>query len=147
MNFMTIPFFTALLFLFSTAGAVADEPHRIPDAPADYLAMENPYDVVKMAKDKRFVKRTGRAYKRKCQKCHGEKGDGKGPRAIDFIIKPAAFATPGYLANRKDGQLFWIIEKGSPGTEMDAHGRGSRTNLYEDEIWRLITFIRLKFTN
>lgn len=135
------------IFFLSMATVNADGLHRIPDAPPGYLVKKNVYDVEAMAKDKKFIKKAGRLYKRKCQKCHGEEGDGQGSRAEDFIIKPAAFAKSGYLGGRKDGQLFWIIENGSPDTEMAPHGLGSRTNLNDDEIWKLITFIRYKFSN
>ena len=61
-------------------------------------------------------------------------------------IKPAAFSKPGFLAGRKDGQLFWIIMHGSPDTEMEPRGPGTRENLSEREIWSLIAYIRHAFT-
>jgi len=36
-----------------------------------------------------------------------------------------------------DGQLFWIIKKGSPGTSMPAF-----KNLEEEQIWQLIHYLR-----
>jgi hypothetical protein len=148
MNIKIIRFLAGLLF-FTTLPTVvqAEETHRIPDAPPDYLEKVNPYDVGSILQDKKFIKKIGRLYKRKCQKCHGVRGDGNGPRAEGFIIKPVAFAQPGYLQRRRDGQLYWIIENGSPGTEMPAHGFGSRANFNKDEIWQVITFLRHKFTN
>ncbi|MBF0455842.1 MAG: cytochrome c [Magnetococcales bacterium] len=138
---------TALLIsLLGTFHARAEETHRIPDAPSAYLEKKNPYNLKEFSQDEKLIKKFGRNYKRKCQKCHGEQGDGLGPRAESFIIKPAAFAKPGYLKERKDGQLFWIIENGSPGTEMPPHRLGSRANLTEDEIWQFITFLRYQFT-
>lgn len=142
--------FQVWVFMFAillTTAVGAEEIHQIPTAPADYLTKKNIFDVATEAKDSRFIKRTGRLFKRKCQKCHGEKGDGMGPAAGSFKIKPVAFAKPGYMASRKDGQLYWIIENGSPDTEMPAHGFGSRANFKAEEIWKLITFLRYKFTN
>jgi mono/diheme cytochrome c family protein len=147
MNVRITGFFLSTLFIFTCSFANAETIHKIPDAPPDYLAKQNIHNTEEKFKDKKFIKRSGRAYKRKCLKCHGVNGDGMGPRAVDFEIKPAAFATPGYLKGRVDGQLYWIIENGSPGTEMPAHGFGSRANLNSEEIWQLITFLRYKFTN
>lgn len=125
--------------------AWGEETHRIPDAPADYLAKRNPLDPAKV--DQAFLDKVGRIFRSKCQKCHGEHGDGKGPNAEFLVIKPAAFAAPGYLKGRQDGQLYWIIENGSPGTDMPAHGPGTTANFSDEEIWRVITFLRRTFTN
>ncbi|MCK5003204.1 MAG: cytochrome c, partial [Gammaproteobacteria bacterium] len=59
---------------------------------------------------------------------------------------PTAFNESGYLEGRKDGQLFWIIENGSKDTEMSDFGPGSDVNLSEDDIWKVITYIRSQFT-
>ncbi|MBF0194130.1 MAG: cytochrome c [Magnetococcales bacterium] len=147
MKARTSGFFLSTLIIFTCYFANAEEKHKIPVAPPEYLAMKNIFNISEKFKDKKFIKRSGRAYKRKCLKCHGVNGDGKGSRAVDFVIKPVAFAAPGYLNSRSDGQLYWIIENGSPGTEMPAHGFGSRANLNNEEIWQIITFLRYKYTN
>lgn len=126
------------------APAVLAQEHRIPTAPAEFQALENPIPAAEM--DDKFMKKAARLYKNKCRGCHGEEGDGKGPKAETIQIKPAAFASPGYMAGRKDGQLFWIIMYGSPGTEMEPRGPGTRENLDEREIWSLIAYIRHAFT-
>ncbi len=122
----------------------AGQRHEIPVAPAEYLDMVNPVDYEKVDED--FLKKTGRLYKRKCRKCHGEQGDGKGPNAGFFVIKPAAFSAPGYLAQRKDGQLFWIMMNGSEGTEMAPVGPDSDVGLSEEKLWQLIAYMRRVFT-
>lgn len=143
-NSLILGSFLASMLLYSASPAQAAETHRIPDAPAEYLAMKNPIDGSQF--DKKVLKKVARLYKRKCRQCHGEKGDGKGSKAEFFQIKPAAFSTPGYLKNRKDGQLFWILKYGSPDTEMEAKGLGSRDNLTDQEMWSLIAYIRRTFT-
>ncbi len=132
------------LFLFSGAGVAGGEEHRIPDAPAEYLEMVNPVDYKQV--DEAFLKQAGRLYKRKCSKCHGEEGDGQGSKAEFFIIKPAAFSSPGYLAGRKDGQLFWIMMNGSDDTEMEPVGPDSDVGLSEEQLWQLIAYLRNRFT-
>jgi mono/diheme cytochrome c family protein len=124
--------------------ANAAEAHKIPTAPPEFLALENPIGKDQM--DKKFLKKAARLYKRKCKSCHGVDGDGNGPKAETIEIKPAAFSKPGYLAGRKDGQLYWIIMNGSEGTEMEPKGPKTRANLSEREVWTLITYIRHAFT-
>ena len=132
------------LLLCALGIAAAEQEHKIPDAPPEYLAMENPIKEDEV--DKKFLKKVGKLYHRKCRKCHGEKGDGKGPNAENFIIKPAAFSKPGYLASRKDGQLFWIMMNGSEGTEMAPVGPYSDEGLSEEQLWQLIVYLRKTFT-
>lgn len=124
--------------------ANAAEKHRTPTAPPEFLALENP--IGKDAMDKKFLKKTARLYKRKCKSCHGIGGDGKGSKAETIEIKPAAFSKPGFLAGRKDGQLYWIIMNGSEGTEMEPKGPKTRANLSEREVWSLIAYIRHAYT-
>jgi mono/diheme cytochrome c family protein len=132
------------LALFIFTSVVAEEDHKIPDAPPEYLSMTSPVDYQEV--DEAFLKETGKLYKRKCKKCHGVEGDGKGSKAEFFIIKPAAFSAPGYLANRKDGQLFWILMNGSEGTEMEPVGPYSDVGLSEEQLWQLIAYLRRTYT-
>lgn len=141
LNIFSIVIGTA--FLLSSTAVNAGE-HKTPTAPADYLAKTNPYSVDDMDE---FEKAAEKIYKRKCKKCHGKEGDGKGSGAEDMDPMPTAFKSPGYLKAKKDGQLFWIIENGSDGTEMNGFGPGSETNLSEEEIWKVITNMRSKYTN
>jgi mono/diheme cytochrome c family protein len=145
MNMTSMLAFILSLILFTATTAVAGGEHKIPTAPPEYLDRVNPvnYEAV----DEVFLKSAGKLYKRKCKKCHGDKGDGKGSKAEFFIIKPAAFSTPGYLAQRKDGQLFWIMMNGSENTEMEPVGPDSDVGLSEEDLWNLVVYIRRTFTN
>ena len=138
-----IAFIVAILFIITggTALAASYKPAKLPDAPADYQKKKNP-----LKSKKKIVKDGGKIYKRKCKKCHGEAGDGQGSAAGDLGYAPTAFSKPGYLKGRSDGQLFFIIEKGSAGTDMEAMGKGTAVNLSEEEIWKVITFMRKEFT-
>lgn len=126
------------------AGPVAAQDHKTPVAPADYLAMENPYDAEDPDDD--VIKAAKRIYKRKCKKCHGADGDGQGSAAEDIEIKPTDFTVAGYFEEKQDGQLYWILEKGSESTEMEAFGPGTDTNLSEEEMWKLVTYMRSVFS-
>ena len=115
--------------------------HVVPTAPKNYLDMKNPLKV-----NKDVLERGEQVYERKCKKCHGANGDGKGEAAEKLTLKPASFVTPGYLKGRADGQLYFITEKGSPNTDMEAFGPGSETSLSKDDMWKVIAFIRKSYT-
>ena len=129
--------------LFGVTTVFAEGGHKIPTAPDEYLKMENPFAEA----DEDLLKYAGKLYKRKCKKCHGTKGDGKGSSAADLEIKPNDLTEPGYLAGIKDGQLFWIMLKGgSEEAEMEAYGPGTDANLSEEDLWKLVTYMRETFT-
>ncbi len=132
----------AVIFALSTAQAAG--PHKTPVAPAKYIAMENPIDVDDL--EGRTLKKVKRLYKSKCKKCHGTEGDGKGSAAEDMVLKPTDFTVSGYMEDRKDGQLFWIISAGSKDTEMKAFGPGTDVNLSDEEMWKLVAYMRKAFT-
>ena len=134
-----------VLGIASFGSALAEGEHKTPTAPAEFLEMTNPYDVDDVDED--VLTSAKKIYKRKCKKCHGTDGDGKGSSADDMEIKPTAFNEPGFLASRKDGQLYWISLEGSEGTDMEAFGPGTDVNLSEEELWQVITYIRSSFTN
>lgn len=138
-----LSYLIGIVFLSLTMVANAAE-HKTPTAPADYLAMESPIDMDDV--DDAFLKKTKRLYKSKCKKCHGMSGDGKGSAAEDIEIKPTAFTDAGYMAGKKDGQLFWIMKEGSKGTEMEAFGPDSDAGLSEERLWKLIAYMRSNFT-
>lgn len=123
------------------AGSAAAAEHKTPVAPKDYLAMKNP---LKSTKD--VVETGAKVYEKKCKKCHGEKGDGKGSASEELELKPASFSSPGFLKGKADGQLYFITEKGSADTDMDDFGPGSSANLSKDELWSVIAYIRKSFT-
>ena len=75
-----------------------------------------------------------------CFNCHGPNGDGKGPAAA--MIKPNPprdFTDCTWHKQRTDGELFWIIKNGSPGTGMQALVPGMLT---EEEAWKIVAYER-----
>ena len=131
-----------VLFMFVASAAMADfKPPKLPDAPGEYKSMKNKFKTKKKA-----VKEGEKWYKRKCKKCHGMKGDGQGSAAEDGEYAPTAFNKAGYLKGRSDGQLFFMTKIGSEGTDMEAMGTGTDTNISDDNIWKIISFMRKNFT-
>ena len=72
-----------------------------------------------------------------CVKCHGKKGDGRGPLAHSFAPMPRNFTCAETMNPIPDGQLFWIIRNGSPNTSMPAHPK-----LSDEQVWQLVMWLR-----
>ena len=96
MKIVTALFVVLGAVLFGPAVADGGGEHVTPTAPAEFIEMTNPYDVDDVDED--FLKSAKKIYKRKCKKCHGTDGDGKGSSADDMEIPPTAFNDSGYLA-------------------------------------------------
>lgn len=73
-----------------------------------------------------------------CTVCHGEKGDGRGMLSARFDPRPRNFACRQTVRGIPDGQLFWIIDNGSPGTAMPDFG----DKLTDEQIWQLVHYLR-----
>ena len=69
--------------------------------------------------------------------CHGAKGDGKGDLVESMNLKLSDWTTPGALAGKTDGELFYIITKGK-GEKMP--GEGDRAS--ETVRWNLVNLVR-----
>jgi len=69
--------------------------------------------------------------------CHGIKGDGKGALAAQFDPRPRNFACAQTVNGIPDGQLFWIVRNGSPGTSMPDFKR-----LSDEQIWMIVHYLR-----
>lgn len=78
------------------------------------------------------------AVKPACALCHGRKGDGRGMLSAQFDPRPRNFACRETVKGIPDGQLFWIIENGSPGTAMPHFG----DKLTDEQIWQLVHYLR-----
>jgi mono/diheme cytochrome c family protein len=74
-------------------------------------------------------------YVSKCQKCHGEKGEGDGPAAKFLRPVPPNIITADQQ-RMTDGELFYKITEGkSPMPPM-------KEQLSEPERWQLVQFVR-----
>ncbi len=71
-----------------------------------------------------------------CTMCHGS-GDGLGMMGAGLTPPPRNFTCKETMEQVSDGQLFWIIKNGSPGTGMPPF-----ESLDDRQIWQLIHFIR-----
>jgi len=131
---------TALMFIVA-ATAVAEEKDplkpRVPaDQMADAKAMKNPTPEgdATVAKGKALFEGKGT-----CFNCHGKEGKGNGPAGAILNPSPRDFTNCKFHKKRKDGELFWVIKNGSPGTGMVSLTPGTIT---EEEAWTIIRYER-----
>ena len=79
----------------------------------------------------------GRAtYRERCLPCHGERGRGEGPLAAALDPRPADLVL--HVPQHTDGELFYFISRGSPGSAMHAW----RDVLGETQRWELVAYLR-----
>src|SRR5919201_648946 len=102
------------------ASAIAADPDVLrPRVPADQLeqarAVRNPLPLSNETIEKGRALFHGKAF---CASCHGR--DGKGMANIPGLVGrlPRNFTDQTWQAARTDGELFWILQNGSPGTDM-----------------------------
>lgn len=120
--------------------AVAAERHMMqPLVPADKLAearaLKSPLP------DSSEVVEKGKAIfegKGTCFNCHGTDGGGNGPAAAQLNPSPRNFRHHGFWRHRTEGEIFWVIKHGSPGTAMIGFG----PVLSDEEIWSVIQYER-----
>ncbi|MBI5315058.1 MAG: cytochrome c [Nitrospirae bacterium] len=71
--------------------------------------------------------------------CHGISGKGDGPAAHMDKDPPSNFTNCAFQEEREDGELFWIIKSGSPGSGMQAL---IPALLSEEEGWKVVAYVR-----
>ena len=74
-----------------------------------------------------------------CVTCHGK--DGKGLGNIPGLRGklPRNFTDKKWQAARTDGELFWILKNGSPGTDMASF---VPLVLTEEQAWHVVLYVR-----
>jgi len=90
------------------------------------------------------IARGRQIYVKRCQACHGEKGDGKGPVAPFLDPRPRDFTAGVYKLRTTasgepptDEDLFRVVTRGVPGTAMSGW-----TRLSEHDRWLVIAYIK-----
>jgi mono/diheme cytochrome c family protein len=136
------PQFVFVLLWFISGGVVsfsgAAEQHmmesRVPrDKLAEAKALVSPFQDSPeiLAKGKALYEGKGT-----CVNCHGQSGAGDGPVSASLNPAPRNFRHHGFWRHRTEGEIFWVIKFGSPGTSMIGF-EGVVTN---EEIWALIQY-------
>ncbi len=116
---------------------VCPQPRKTAKAPHEFLAKTNPLpdsDAAIQGGKTLFLQT---AQPVACAMCHGDKGNGQGFMGAALIPPPRNFTCGSMMKDIPDGQLFWIIKNGSPGS-----GMMSFAGLPDDQIWQVIRYIR-----
>jgi mono/diheme cytochrome c family protein len=75
-----------------------------------------------------------------CHLCHGISGKGDGPAGhMHSTHPPRDFTNCAFQKEREDGELFWVIKYGSPGTGMQPL---IPALLSEEEGWKIVAYVR-----
>lgn len=108
-------------------------PSRVPaDMLGDYRHRINP-----IVPERATLAKARLLFVANCRVCHGMPAEGT-PVEPAVAVPPRDFSSPGFQEARSDGELFYVIENGIPGTPM----RSWQETLSEREMWMLVTFIR-----
>jgi len=129
-----------ILLLLGGSPVYGDERHLMaPRVPADKLAEARaltsplPNSAETIEKGKALYQGKGT-----CANCHGVNGRGNGPAAMALDPAPRNFHHHQFWRHRTEGELFWVIKYGSPGTAMI----GFDGQLTDEEIWTIIQYER-----
>lgn len=123
----------AIVPVLSTAEQHMMQPRVPADRLAEARALRSPLP------DSPEIVEKGKALyngKGTCFNCHGKDGGGNGPVAAQLDPAPRNFQHHGFWRHRTEGEIFWVIKHGSPGTSMIGFG----DQLTEEEIWAVIQY-------
>lgn len=146
-----LAFYAVTLFLTSTTVRSTNSPSRaggeqqavdlsVPRVPAELLAaaqaLKNPVlpTTENLARGKKIFTSTGA-----CYTCHGVEGKGDGPAGVGLVPPPRNFTDPQFHGLRTDGELYWVVTHGSPGTSMFAY---APQIISEADAWYVVTYVQ-----
>ena len=123
-------FLPALCLWVSVASAQEMGSEKKWEAPALQAEKQNPVPA-----NESSLAAGEKIYARRCVACHGQKGNGDGPDAVDLGIHPAKLSDPS-TREETDGALFWKITVGKK--PMPDYGR----RLSPADRWNVINYLR-----
>ena len=106
--------------------------------PQEYSGARNPFSF-----SAETVAAGAEVYADNCAACHGDRGFGDGEAGRDLSPSPALLSYLVQMPMAVDEYLLWAISDGGDafGTDMPAF----KDTLTEDEIWKVITWMRAGF--
>ncbi|MBA5873535.1 MAG: c-type cytochrome [Nitrospira sp. CR1.2] len=129
-----------LLGVGAIPAVATDQAVLRPRVPADKIeeakTWTNPLPATAENLEKGKTLFQGKAF---CATCHGR--EGKGLADIEGLRGklPRNFTDKVWQAARSDGELFWILKNGSPGTDMASF---VPLILTEEEAWQVLIYVR-----
>jgi mono/diheme cytochrome c family protein len=131
---------TIMMVLSAPCGYATDGEVLRPRVPSDQLnevrTWTNPIPSTEDNIEKGKALFHGKAF---CLTCHGR--DGRGLADVEGLRGklPRNFTDKVWQAARMDGELFWILKNGSPGTDMASF---VPLVLTEEEAWHVVLYVR-----
>jgi mono/diheme cytochrome c family protein len=83
-------------------------------------------------------------YTTHCETCHGETGRGDGPSGLRLVPRPADLRIHMAPGVHTDGELYYWVSYGFPGSAMPAW---KSLGLTDEQIWSVINYARATFGN
>lgn len=116
---------------------ICPQQRNTPQAPEPFLGMTNPLDSTpqNLKAGETLFKIDARPTA--CKVCHGFGGNGLGIIFERLQPKPRNFTCYYTMEDISDGQIYWIVKNGSPGTAMPSFG-----GLSDKQVWQLVLYIR-----
>jgi mono/diheme cytochrome c family protein len=116
---------------------VCPQPRKTVKAPEEFLKLTNPVPASSgtVQAGKKLFLETAKPVA--CAMCHGNEGNGQGFMGAGMMPPPRNFTCGKLMKEIPDGQLFWIIKNGSPGT-----GMMSFAGMPDEEVWQIVQYIR-----
>ncbi len=141
-GYFMLPAMMAVVTLAACAPRQPTEEDQLPpSAMKEALSYKAPFGEARTAPPE--IVAAGKALyegKGRCVFCHGISGKGDGPAAhMQAHDPPRDFTNCAFQKERQDGELFWVIKYGSPGTGMQRLIPGM---LSEKEGWEVVAYIR-----
>ena len=116
---------------------VCPQERKTVKAPGDFLSKTNPLPASAETVNAGKALFLQTAQPVACAMCHGKDGNGQGFMGAALVPPPRNFTCGKMMNDLPDGQLFWIIKNGSPGT-----GMMSFAGLSDEQVWQLIHYVR-----
>ncbi len=118
------------------ADAEVLKPRVLPDQIEEAKTWKNPFESTADNIEQGKAIFHGTAF---CATCHGRDGKGLGDIMGLRGKLPRNFTDKVWQAARTDGELFWILKNGSPGTDMASF---VPMVLTEEEAWHVLLYVR-----
>lgn len=140
-GYFMLPAMMAVVTIAACAPRQPTEDRVPPSAMKEALSFKAPFGEARTAPPE--IVASGKALfegKGGCYLCHGISGKGDGPAAhMHSTYPPRDFTNCAFQQEREDGELFWIIKYGSPGTGMQPL---IPALLSEEEGWKVVAYVR-----
>jgi mono/diheme cytochrome c family protein len=141
LDYFILPAMMAVVIIAACAPRQPTEEQLPPSAMKEALSYKAPFGETRTAPPE--IVAAGKALyegKGRCSLCHGISGKGDGPAVhIQQQRPPRDFTNCAFQEKREDGELFWVIKYGSPGTGMQRLIPGM---LSEEEGWKIVAYVR-----